>query len=107
MYMFDLCGKLEIKGKTEEEALNLTEALGGYDLEDEENGYIIYFKYEMLSEAWQKAKKHNINKAPELFYRPKSYIDVTADKSGKAIDLLNKLDELDDVQEIYTNINII
>jgi YebC/PmpR family DNA-binding regulatory protein len=107
MYMFDLCGRLEIKGKTEEEALNLTEALGGNDLEKEEDTFIIYFNYESMSRAWQKAKEHNINKVPELFYRPKSYIDVTEDKAKKTIDLLNKLDELDDVQELYTNINII
>ena len=39
-------------------------------------------------------------------WRPLNYIDISKDNSDQVIDVLNTLEELDDVQNIFTNANI-
>ena len=39
-------------------------------------------------------------------WRPLNYIDLNKDKSEKLIEVLTALEELDDVQNIFTNANL-
>ncbi len=106
MYNFVLCGMFMLENKTEEEALMAAEALGAIDMENEEGTYFIYVNYDDLSAAWQKAQETGINKAPELVYKPRTYIDVDAETSQKALRLMETLEDLEDVQSTFTNMSL-
>ncbi|MFA6006001.1 MAG: YebC/PmpR family DNA-binding transcriptional regulator [Patescibacteria group bacterium] len=104
LYMFDLLGTMKLEGKTEEEALQIAETIGGLDIEKHDGVYYVVLAYELLSEALQKAQSAGISKAPELIYKPKSTVEIDAGAREKVITLLEKLEEQDDVQELFTNV---
>jgi len=104
LYMFDLLGTLKLDGKSEEEALQIAESVGGLDIEEHKGVYYVVLAYDKLSEALQKARSLGISKAPELVYRPKSSLEVDKNTEEKVIALLEKLEELDDIQELFTNV---
>ena len=39
-------------------------------------------------------------------WRPLNYVDLTKENSEKLIEVLNTLEELDDVQKIFSNANL-
>lgn len=102
-FMYDLCGLLTYQGDSEE-ALSLAESIGAVDLESEGKTYFLYVPYRDLSVAWSKARNRGVNKAPELIYKAKIYLDVDKETQSKALKLLEKLEAVEGVQEIYTNI---
>ena len=42
----------------------------------------------------------------EIIMEPSTTVDISEEQQGKALDLLQKLEDLDDVQSVYMNINI-
>lgn len=104
LYMFDLMGMLKLEGKSEEQALQIAENIGGLDIEKIDNVYYVMLSYDHLSEALQKAHLAGISKAPILVYRPKSAITIDKEMQEKVIALLEKVEELDDVQDLFTNV---
>ena len=56
--------------------------------------------------------KMEIEKKIDTFYysaiewRPLNYIDLDKDQSKNLVEVLNSLEELDDVQNIFTNANL-
>ncbi len=105
-FMYELCGLITYKG-SQDEALNLAEQVGAVDLESEDGTYFIYVPYKDLSGAWDKAKDLGVGEAPELVYRAKLRTSVDKETQDKALTLLEKLEAVDDVQEVYTNIEFI
>lgn len=103
LYQYDLCGVFWVEGKTEEEVLSLVEALDGFDMEQVDAAFYIYVLYDKLSKALQKAKQEGLHNAPELIYRPKSYMPLSIEQAQKITALIEGLEELDDVQSVYTN----
>ena len=51
-------------------------------------------------------KKKGFVTYSSLEWRPNNMINLDQNKSKSLIELLKKLDDLDDVQNIYTNINL-
>ena len=39
-------------------------------------------------------------------WRPLSYLDLNKEQSEKTVEILESLEELDDVQNVYTNVNL-
>ena len=69
------------------------------------------FKIITKKEDFYKIKTELEKNIYELSYssiewRPLNYIDISNDNSDQVIDVLNTLEELDDVQNIFTNANI-
>ena len=42
----------------------------------------------------------------EIIMEPSTTVDISEEQQGKALDLLQKLEDLDDVQSVYMNINL-
>jgi len=42
----------------------------------------------------------------ELVMKPKTMLDASVDEAVKAIRLVERLEDLDDVQTVYTNLNL-
>ena len=108
-HMFSNCGVIHIeKNKiNEEEIFEITINAGAKDC------IILDNIYEILTEKedFYKIKMELEKKIETLHYssiewRPINFIDLAKDKSEKFIEDLTALEELDDVQKIFTNANI-
>ena len=51
-------------------------------------------------------KKIEILNYSSIEWRPLNYIDISKDKSEKLLEVLTALEELEDVQNIFTNANL-
>ena len=59
--------------------------------------------YKIKTELEKKIDKINYS---SIEWRPLSYINLSNDKSEQIIEVLSALEELDDVQNIFTNVNL-
>ena len=59
--------------------------------------------YKIKTEIEKKITSLNYS---SIEWRPLNYIDLTQDNSKKLLEVLSELEELDDVQNIFTNANL-
>ena len=108
-HLFFSCGIIHIDKKkcNEDEVFNLATNSGAKDcvnlnsiyeiITDKENFYKVKNEFE---------KKLDNFEYSGIEWRPHNYIDLDRDKSKKIEEALVALDELEDVQKIYTNANL-
>ncbi|MEZ4561625.1 MAG: YebC/PmpR family DNA-binding transcriptional regulator [Thermomicrobiales bacterium] len=108
-WMFDQMGILEIPlGDADADELSL-EAIdaGASDVEVEGDTVVVYTEPSELHavrEALVGAGREVA--AAQLTMRPKTLVEPEADAAIKVIRLVEKLEDLDDVQEVFTNVDI-
>jgi YebC/PmpR family DNA-binding regulatory protein len=110
-FNFDPKGLLLVKKdasqNADEQMLKLIDA-GADDIQDEVDGLEVYTSPESLSKVRSEleAQDQTIIKS-ELIQRPKTFIDITDfTKAKKALAFLEKVEEQDDVQKVFVNLNI-
>lgn len=107
-YLFDHCGMVEFEKTTnsEDAVFAFGEALNATDIEDHESSYIVYFPFHEFG----RIKEHigsMVTITSEVDYRPQSTITLADDSQIKSVlGLVEKLEELDDVQRVFTNLEI-
>ena len=108
-HMFNNCGIIHIEKKkiSEEEAFEVAINSGAKDCST------INDIYEIITEKEDFYKiKTNLEKIIDSFkysaieWRAINYLDLDKEQSKKMIEILNSLEELDDVQNIFTNIKL-
>ncbi len=108
-HLFSNCGVIHVeKNKIkEDEIFEIAINAGAKDCNNLDN------IYEILTEKEDFYKiKIELEKRIETFnyssveWRPLNYIDLAKDKSEKFLEVVNALEELDDVQKIFTNANL-
>jgi len=108
-HMFFNCGVIHVeKDKIkEDEIFEIAINAGAKDCINLENIFEIITKkedfYKIKTEIEKKIREINYS---SIEWRPLNYIKITKDKSDDLIEVLNSLEELDDVQKIFTNINL-
>ena len=109
-HMFSNCGIIHIeKNKIrEEEIFEIAINAGAKDCINLKNVFEIITE----KEDFYKIKTEIENKVTSLNYssiewRPINYIDLAKDKGEDLLEMLTALEELDDVQNIFTNANLI
>ncbi len=108
-HMFFNCGVIHVeKDKIkEDEIFEIAINAGAKDCINLENIFEIITKkedfYKIKTEIEKKIREINYS---SIEWRPLNYIEITKDKSDDLIEVLNSLEELDDVQKIFTNINL-
>lgn len=108
-WMFDLKGQIEIDRERYDEARVLEAALeaGAQDMETDEDGYTVYSEstdLNTLQEGLQAAGIEWDN--AELAMVPKTLVAVEGADASKLLKLLDALEDLDDVQKVWTNADI-
>ncbi len=80
---------------------------GADDVESSEDGHIIYCAFEQIGEV-SKALEALLGEATSVkpIFKPSSGTPVNADKGASLMRLLAALDDDDDVQNVYTNVEI-
>ncbi len=108
-WMFDQMGIIEVpvgEGDPDELSLVAIDA-GASDVETEEGVVVIYTEptdLHRVREAIAEAG-HEIE-AAQLTMKPKTLVAPEPDAAVKVIRLVEKLEDLDDVQEVFTNVDI-
>ena len=108
-HMFSNCGVIHInKDKIkEEEIFEIAINAGAKDCINLNNIFeIITEKEDFYKIKTELEKKIEAFSYSSIEWRPLNYVDLAKGKSEKFLDVLNALEELDDVQNIFTNANI-
>ena len=107
-HMFSNCGVIHInKDKVdEEEIFEIAINSGAKDCLNLENIFEIITKkedfYRIKTELEKKVKSFDYS---SIEWRPLNYIELSEDQSKQIVEVLTNLEELDDVQNIFTNVN--
>ncbi len=108
-HLFENCGIIHIKKEkiSEEKAFELAINLGAKDCLKKNEFYEIVTEKENFYKV-----KSELEKIIESFaysnieWRALNYINLNNDQNNKTIEVLSSLEELDDVQSVYTNVNL-
>jgi YebC/PmpR family DNA-binding regulatory protein len=107
-YLFTRKGRIlaEKKGKAEAQMLKLID-LGVEEVEVEEEGIEVLVEPSKLSAVKTEIEAAGFKvKTAELIYTPKDLLKLTEEQKIKAIKFLEIIDDLDDVQNLYTNLDV-
>jgi YebC/PmpR family DNA-binding regulatory protein len=108
-HMFSNCGIIHIDKKKikEEEIFEIAINSGAKDCVSLDNFFEIITKkedfYKVKTELEKKIETFNYS---SIEWRPLNYVDLNNDQSMQIIEILTVLEELDDVQNIFTNANL-
>lgn len=109
-YLFDQKGVIDIpEGQSfrKEDIEEIIIDSGAEDYEEDQDHYYIYTKPKKLEEVKKNIEFKAIKiDSAKLEMIPKTYTDIPEDKKQSVINLLSALEELDDVDEVYTNANL-
>jgi transcriptional/translational regulatory protein YebC/TACO1 len=108
-WMFDQMGMIEIPvGDADPDELSLTAIdAGASDVEAEDGVVVIYTDPTDLHRVREAMSSAGLEiEAAQLTMRPKTLMAPEPDAAVKVIRLVEKLEDLDDVQEVFTNVDI-
>ena len=108
-HMFNNCGIIQFeKDKiSEEEAFEIAINAGAKDcINQKDNFEIITEKEDFYKIKTELEKKINIFSYSAIEWRPINYIDLNKEQEDKILETLSALEELDDVQNIFSNANL-
>lgn len=112
--MFDNKGEIRVNGKggkADEEMLELIDS-GAEDVEDYlEDGiqkYLVYVEPTQLMNVSNSITQGGFTvEASEQVFKPNILQNITnADEAKRVVELINKLEEFDDIQKVYTNLDL-
>ena len=106
-YLFQHKGEITIvkKGKSSDEILTIALENNVEDVEEDEDTAFLYTDPSSLQIVKKDIEKAGLQvEEAGLVYRPLSRLTVAPDVEEKVVQLIDKLDELDDVQKVYTNL---
>jgi len=106
-YFFKKCGLITfLKEKiNEDDVFIISEKLNAIDINQDKDFFYVYIPFEELGRIQQEVSFPH--ESAELDYKPFSYIKVNDEKQAqKILSLIQKLEELDDVQQVFSNFDI-
>lgn len=110
-YLFKKIGQIVIDEsrndlKGEELELTIIDS-GADDFEKEENLYVVTTKFIDLYSVAKKLAESNLTiESSEAVNIADNLIDLSEDKKETVLSLIDKIDDLDDVSNVFTNINL-
>lgn len=104
-YQFDRIGEIIAKtgGKSADELLDIALESGADDVDSEAEIAYFYTQPTNLMQVKSKLEKQGVNvEDAEIIYKPKVVIS-SPDNQSRVEELIQKFEDLDDVQKVYTN----
>ncbi|MBQ3320968.1 YebC/PmpR family DNA-binding transcriptional regulator [Candidatus Saccharibacteria bacterium] len=103
MFQFSRKGVIEVSEKGEEALMTVLEA-GVEDATEEDEGITVYTEPSDLMKVKESLASSGLTiTSAEVQYVPTSYVPIEGDNAEKLEKLLNAVDDLDDVTNVYTN----
>ena len=109
-WMFEKLGQIIIKTESinEENLLNDALDLGAEDFSKDDSDFIVTSNPSLTAEIAEGLEKKGYELiSSKIEMVPKNIIEVPESKSSKLLNLMNKLEEHDDVQNIASNFHLI
>jgi len=106
-YLFSKRGVLVVKktGLSQEALLTKGIAAGVMDMEDDRDSVFFYVEPQQLQHVRKALLEEGLEvESAEFVYLPLSEVEHDTGIQHKVLSLIEKLEELDDVQEVYTNL---
>lgn len=108
-YLFNRVGEIAASsaGKTSDELLELALELDSDDFLEEEGDVIFYVNPTHLASSKKILEEKGMNViSAELVYKPLTSVDITEEARAKITSLIDKLEELGDVQNVFVNASL-
>ncbi|MCH7665161.1 MAG: YebC/PmpR family DNA-binding transcriptional regulator [Acidobacteria bacterium] len=108
-WMFDKRGYVafEKSSMTEEQFMELALELNVDDLSSDQEGYEIFTSPESYLDTREAAAASGFEPAAgEISMIPQSYVELSDEHAKTVIKLIESLEELDDVQNVWSNVNL-
>lgn len=106
-YLFQRVGEIaaSAQGKTPDELLELAVELDSTDYVEDEGDVIFYVDHKNLFISKKALEEKGMPIASaEVVFKPLSYVDVPEEEKQKLTNLIEKIEELGDVQNVFTNV---
>lgn len=107
-YQFKSLGEIVIEklGTTFDQTFEIAEGVGAEDIEERENSYIIFTKTEGISQVREKLAEKGVKIVSiELIRKPLTPVIIAEkEKRDRAVSFIQKLEDLDDVQKVFSNL---
>lgn len=108
-WMFEKKGVINIlkENAKEDFIMELAINVGAEDVEVTDDGYEVISEPENYYTIKEELEKNNIQiEYSEITMRPKTTVELKGEDAKKAMTLVEMLEDLDDVQDVYTNFDI-
>ena len=106
--LFDLKLVLKIERMKEDDLFDHMDSVELLDIEQVENGCIIITNSSELFNTKKYFETHGFSICDEeIIMDPQTQVDVPNEDKEKVLSLSSKIEELDDVQNVYMNVSII
>lgn len=108
-WMFDLKGQIVFESEAVDEARVLEAALeaGAEDMETDEDSYTVYTESTSFNSVQEGLRGSGLEwESAELAMIPKTLVEVEGADAARLMKLLEALEDLDDVQKVWTNADI-
>ena len=106
-YMFARRGELVVKkdGKTADDVMMVALDEGLEDIEEDDDVFFLYTAPENLMKVKNVIESNGFEvENAELVYKPGTTVAVDEETGQKIVDLMDKIEEHDDVQKVYSNV---
>ncbi len=106
-YLFQKSGEIIVSksGKSSDDILSIALDNNIADIEEEEEVAILYCEPQALSTVRAAIESSGLSVVEaSLVYKPVSKMKVSSEIEEKVVQLIEKIEELDDVQKVYTNL---
>lgn len=106
-YLFQKSGEIIIpkNGKSTDEIMNVALENNVEDIEDEDEAVFLYTEPGNLQLAKKGLEESGLQiEEASLIFRPTSKITVAPEVEERVVSLIEKIEDMDDVQKVYTNL---
>jgi YebC/PmpR family DNA-binding regulatory protein len=108
-FNFDKLGAIELEAAkaTADQMLDAAIDAGADDVESSEDGHVVYCHPDQLHQVAKALEgRFGEPRATRILWRPKTAVPVEEESGQKLIRMLDGLEDLDDVQNVYANFEI-
>jgi YebC/PmpR family DNA-binding regulatory protein len=103
-YLFNKVGSIVYSSEDEEKIMDIALEAGADDIESEDGMVEVMTPPESFHEVLQKLKDAGLEEEmSELIQRPSTETELTGEDAEKVMKMIDALEELDDVQDVFTN----
>jgi YebC/PmpR family DNA-binding regulatory protein len=107
-YLFNKIGSIVFSSDDEEKIMDVALEAGAEDIESEDGMIEVVTPPEMFHQVEQAMKDAGLEaEMSELIQRPSIEIELSGEDAEKVMELINALEDLDDVQDVFTNASFV
>jgi len=108
MYQFVKCGVVEFdENSKEDDVYSFADSIGALDIEVHNGAYFVYIPFDKIGYVAEYVGKTLESRGADIFYKPQMTVSTTEQGIANIDRIVDALEELDDVDSVYTNLNII